>query len=138
MYNKILPVDEKHALINLKASFAPKNLAKFENRETEAKQDQRKMLILVLDKSGSMGNDFEKLRKQAIDLGKKIEDSNFTDFYCLAYSTACETYKYEPGNFEGYETFCRGLRCDGLTYFEEAFDVIYDILKGKDAGESEN
>jgi uncharacterized protein with von Willebrand factor type A (vWA) domain len=47
----------------MKASFAPNNLDKFEKRTTEAKQDQRKMLILVLDKSGSMSNDFSKLKK---------------------------------------------------------------------------
>jgi uncharacterized protein with von Willebrand factor type A (vWA) domain len=56
------------------------------------------MLILVLDKSGSMGTDFEKLKKQAIDLGPKVVDSNFKDFYCLAYSHDCKTFKLNKEN----------------------------------------
>jgi uncharacterized protein with von Willebrand factor type A (vWA) domain len=130
MYNKTLPIDEKNSLVHMKASFAPKNLEKFEARETEVKQALKKILILVLDKSGSMGDDFEKLRGQAIDLGRKIDTSNFSDFYCIAYSDKIEAFKYQKGNFAAFEEYCNGLKCtNGNTQFEKAFDEIHEILK---------
>ncbi len=77
---------------------------KWEKKEAEIKA-MKKMFILVLDKSGSMTSDFDKLKDDALKLGEKIEESSFTDFYCITYSSQVTCYKHKTGDLSGYKSF---------------------------------
>jgi hypothetical protein len=49
-------------LLSLSIYFDPKHYMRFIDRETDAKYAYRKMLIMVLDKSGSMKDAFDDLK----------------------------------------------------------------------------
>jgi len=112
--------------------------AKIESDTTKNTKKRKSVLILCLDKSGSMlGQPIQAVKKGAVEVAKRYTETEvFDKLITIAFDNNCRVYECE--NLVDYEENSNSLRAGGGTSFSAVFEEIYDQYKLKGCEEYED
>jgi uncharacterized protein YegL len=92
--------------------------------QTKGTEKVKSVLILCLDKSGSMsGMPMEAVKKGALEVANAFDESQtFDKFLTIAFDNSCTAYEYK--HKDQYEKLNNQLNAGGGTSFDTVFDTI--------------